>query len=104
MKYLYLLIALLILAACGPKNLFDGNYEGEVAGDVVTAKIEGDNMILTVDGGRASSSFDCSLEDPTTASTAFSCDIGLNGPASIDGDTLTLSPEGEQVGVFKRVE
>tara|TARA_Y100000741_G_scaffold355967_1_gene332014 strand:- start:305 stop:610 length:306 start_codon:yes stop_codon:yes gene_type:complete len=101
MKYLYLLITLLILAACGPKNLFDGNYEGEVAGDVVTAKIEGDNMILTVDG-RAS--FDCSLEDPTTASTAFSCDIGLNGPASIDGDTLTLSPEGEQVGVFKRVE
>jgi len=101
MKYLYLLITLLILAACGPKNLFDGNYEGEVAGDVMTAKIEGDNMILTVDGG---DSFDCSLEDPTTASTAFSCDIGLNGPASIDGDTLTLSPEGEQVGVFKRVE
>tara|TARA_B100001250_G_C19116091_1_gene493243 strand:+ start:173 stop:478 length:306 start_codon:yes stop_codon:yes gene_type:complete len=101
MKYFYLLITLLILAACGPKNLFDGNYEGEVAGDVVTAKIEGDNMILTVDGG---DSFDCSLEDPTTASTAFSCDIGLNGPASIDGDTLTLSPEGEQVGVFKRVE
>ena len=101
MKYLYLLITLLILVACGPKNLFDGNYEGEVAGDVVTAKIEGDNMILTVDGG---DSFDCSLEDPTTASTAFSCDIGLNGPASIDGDTLTLSPEGEQVGVFKRVE
>ena len=101
MKYLYLLITLLILAACGPKNLFDGNYEGEVAGDVVTAKIEGDNMILTVDGV---DSIDCSLEDPTTASTAFSCDIGLNGPASIDGDTLTLSPEGEQVGVFKRVE
>ena len=101
MKYLYLLITLLILAACGPKNLFDGNYEGEVAGDVVTAKIEGDNMILTVDGV---DSIDCSLEDPTTASTAFSCDIGLNGPASIDGDTLTLAPEGEQVGVFKRVE
>tara|TARA_X000000368_G_scaffold154580_1_gene121848 strand:+ start:551 stop:856 length:306 start_codon:yes stop_codon:yes gene_type:complete len=101
MKYLYLLITLLILVACGPKNLFDGSYEGEVAGDVVTAKIEGDNMILTVDGV---DSIDCSLEDPTTASTAFSCDIGLNGPASIDGDTLTLAPEGEQVGVFKRVE
>ena len=101
MKYLYLLITLLILAACGPKNLFDGNYEGEVAGDVVTAKIEGDNMILTVDGV---DSIDCSLEDPTTASTAFSCDIGLNGPASIDGDTLTLAPEGEVVGVLKRVE
>lgn len=101
MKYLYLLITLLILAACGPKNLFDGNYEGDVAGDVVKAKIEANSMILSVDGG---DSFDCSLEDPTTASTAFSCDIGLNGPASIDGDTLTLSPEGEQVGVFKRVE
>ena len=101
MKYLYLLITLLILVACGPKNLFDGNYEGDVAGDVVKAKIEANSMILSVDGG---DSFDCSLEDPTTASTAFTCDIGLNGPASIDGDTLTLSPEGEVVGVLKRVE
>ena len=101
MKYFYLLITLSILVACGPKNLFDGNYEGDVDGDVVKAKIEANSMILSVDGG---DSFDCSLEDPTTASTAFTCDIGLNGPASIDGDTLTLSPEGEVVGVLKRVE
>tara|TARA_B000000565_G_scaffold255196_1_gene235190 strand:- start:1059 stop:1364 length:306 start_codon:yes stop_codon:yes gene_type:complete len=100
MKYLYLLITLFILAACGPKNLFDGTYEGNVSGDDITVLIQED--VLTLSSGEED--LNCTLEDPTTTPTMMSCDRFLNGPVKIDGDTLTISPEGEKVGVFKRVE
>ena len=101
MKYLYLLIALFILVACGPKNLFDGTYEGNVSGNDITVLIQEDVLTLSISGEE---DLNCTLEDPTTTPTMMSCDRFLNGPVKIDGDTLTISPEGEQVGVFKRVE
>tara|TARA_B100000401_G_scaffold163746_1_gene109427 strand:- start:173 stop:481 length:309 start_codon:yes stop_codon:yes gene_type:complete len=101
MKYLYLLITLFILAACGPKNLFDGTYEGNVSGDDITVLIQEDVLTLSISGEE---DLNCTLEDPTTTPTMMSCDRFLNGPVEIDGDTLTISPEGEKVGVFKRVE
>ena len=101
MKYLYLLIALFILVACGPKNLFDGTYEGNVSGNDITVLIQEHVLTLSISGEE---DLNCTLEDPTTTPTMMSCDRFLNGPVKIDGDTLTISPEGEQVGVFKRVE
>ena len=101
MKYLYLLITLFILVACGPKNLFDGTYEGNVSGNDITVLIQEDVLTLSISGEE---DLNCTLEDPTTTPTMMSCDRFLNGPVKIDGDTLTISPEGEQVGVFKRVE
>ena len=101
MKNLYLLSTLFILAACGPKNLFDGTYEGNVSGEDITVLIQEDVLTLSVDGQE---DINCTLEDPTTTPTIMSCKNSLNGPVEIDGDTLTISPEKEQVGVFKRVE
>ena len=114
MKYLYLLITLFILVACGPSeeeaaseptppsvNVFDGNYEGNVSGDDITVLIQEDVLTISVNGQE---DINCTLEDPTTTPTMMSCDRFLNGPVEIDGDTLTISPEKEQVGVFKRVE
>ena len=126
MKNLYLLLTLFILAACGPSeeetaseptppppppvNLFDGIYEGIVSGDVIfvfiledmlTLSIVDTNEPIALDGEE---SINCTLEDPTTTPTMMSCDRFLNGTVEIDGDTLTISPEGEQVGVFERIE
>ena len=101
MKNFYLLITLFILVACGPKNLFDGTYEGNVSGNDITVLIQEDVLTLSISGEE---DLNCTLEDPTTTPTMMSCDRFLNGPVKIDGDTLTISPEGEQVGVFKRVE
>ena len=114
MKYLYLLITLFILAACGPSeeeaaseptpppvNVFEGTYAGNVSGDDINVLIQEDMLTLSVNGEE---NINCTLEDPTTTPTMMSCDRFLNGPVKIDGDTLTISPEGEQVGVFKRVE
>ncbi len=102
MKNLYLLITLFILVACGPKNLFDGTYEGYVSGNELNIVIQADKLTMS---GDIPSDVNCSLEDPTTTITAFSCEeFELSGPASIDGDTLTLSPEGEEVGIFERIK
>tara|TARA_B100000401_G_scaffold43426_1_gene25568 strand:- start:272 stop:619 length:348 start_codon:yes stop_codon:yes gene_type:complete len=114
MKYLYLLITLFILVACGPSeeeaaseptpppmNVFEGTYAGNVSGDYIIVSILGDALIVSPDGQE---NINCTLEDPTTTPTIMSCDISLNGSVEIDGDTLTISPEGEQVGVFERIE
>ena len=104
MKNLYLLITLFILAACGPSeevNVFEGTYEGNVSGRDINVLIQEDMLTLSTNGEE---NINCTLEDPTTTPTMMSCDRFLNGPVEIDGDTLTISPEGERVGVFKRVE
>ena len=101
MKNLYLLITLFILAACGPSeevNVLEGTYEGNVSGDDINVLIQEDVLTLSISGEE---DLNCTLEDPTTTPTMMSCDRFLNGPVKIDGDTLTISPEGEQVGVFK---
>ena len=120
MKNLYLLITLFILAACGPSedeaaseptpppmNVFEGTYEGIGLAFVF---IWEDMLVLTYEvltfDGEESIDIDCTLEDPTTTPTMMSCDDGfLNGSVEIDGDTLTISLEGEQeAAVFYRVE
>ena len=123
MKNLYLLLTLFILAACGPSeeetaseptppppppvNLFDGTYESN---SLDLALIWEDMLVLTYvifdfDGDEIID-IDCTLEDPTTTPTMMSCDDGfLNGSVEIDGDTLTISLEGQQgPAVFYRVE
>jgi len=104
MKNLYLLITLFILAACGPSeevNVFEGTYEGNVSGRDINVLIQEDMLTLSTNGEE---NINCTLEDPTTTPTMMSCDRFLNGSVEIDGDTLTISPEGERAGVFKRVE
>ena len=121
MRNLYLLLTLFILAACGPSeeetaseptppppppvNLFDGTYESI---SLAIAFIREDILVLTYEifdfDGEEIIDIDCTLEDPTTTPTMMSCDRFLNGTVEIDGDTLTISPEGEQVGVFERIE
>ena len=62
MKYLYLLITLFILVACGPSeeeaaseptpppmNVFEGTYAGNVSGDYIIVSILGDALIVSPD-------------------------------------------------------
>ena len=111
MKYLYLLITLFILAACGPSedeaasvNVFEGTYEGNVSGEDLRVLIQKD--LLTISGESEEQQINCILEDPTTTPTEFNCDKFLNGSVEIDADTDTLRilPDGERPGIFKRVE
>ena len=99
MKNLYLLITLLILAACGPSeeatsesepvNVFEGTYIGNVLGVEKSVSIKGSALY----------SFDeepCEIEDPYSTPTGFTC---VNGDGSsesytikVEDDALTITP------------
>ncbi|MAI03594.1 MAG: hypothetical protein CBE49_001880 [Rickettsiales bacterium TMED289] len=101
MKYLYLLIALLILAACGPKNLFDGSYEGTVEGMDITVVVDAESLSLTTPG---ETPINCIIDDYTENPTTAGCTGGWNASIEIKGKSLIIIPEDQDPGVFKRIE
>ncbi|MAI03595.1 MAG: hypothetical protein CBE49_001885 [Rickettsiales bacterium TMED289] len=114
MKYFYLLITLLTLAACGPSeeepasepvpdpvNVFEGAYQGEVFGFDTPVSVEGD--LISFDGDEP-----CVIEDPFSTTSVYVCisDDGTEDRATVkvEGDTLTVTPEGFDMEiVFERV-
>ena len=102
MKYLYLLITLFILVACGPSeeeaaseptpppmNVFEGTYIGDVFGFETSVSITGSSIVI--DGEEP-----CEIEDPYSTPSAYTCvyDDGSEESATIkvEGATLTISP------------
>jgi len=112
MKNLYLLIALFILAACGPSeeeaasepepvNVFEGTYIGDVLGFETSVSITGSSIVID-------SEVPCEIEDPYSTPSAYTCvyDDGSeeSGAIKVEGDTLTLSPvDFPMEVVFERV-
>jgi len=100
MKNLYLLIALFILAACGPSeeeatsesepvNVFEGTYIGDVLGSETSVSIKGSALFFGAEEP-------CEIEDPYSTPTGFTC-VYDNGSSEsytikVEGDTLTISP------------
>ena len=72
MKYIYLLITLFILFACGTsedKNVFDGSYLGSfgttsVTGEVLTFKVKGIGEK------------ECVIKNPSSTRSTFTCNDG----------------------------
>tara|TARA_B100001769_G_scaffold149589_1_gene117285 strand:+ start:206 stop:541 length:336 start_codon:yes stop_codon:yes gene_type:complete len=109
MKYFYLSITLLILAACGPSeeepasepvNVFEGAYQGEILGLDRTISIEG-NLMSPEDEEP------CVIEDPYSTTSVLVCEedgVEERLTLKIEGDTLTMSYEDFDMElVFERV-
>tara|TARA_Y100000741_G_scaffold355967_1_gene332015 strand:- start:620 stop:958 length:339 start_codon:yes stop_codon:yes gene_type:complete len=110
MKYLYLLITLSILAACGPSeeepasepvNVFEGVYQGEILGFDRTISIEGN--LMSPEGEEP-----CVIEDPYSTTSVLVCEedgVEERLTLKIEGDTLTMSYEEpfDMEFVFERV-
>jgi len=100
MKYLYLLITLFILAACGPSeeeaaseptpppvNVFEGTYVGIVFGAEVSASVEGSSIYFDDEEEP------CVIEDPYSTTTVYNCEgEEESGNMIIDEDnTITIT-------------
>ena len=113
MKYFYLLITLSVLVACGPSeeepasepvpepvNVFEGAYQGEVFGFETLVSVEGD--LISFDGDEP-----CVIEDPYSTTSVYVCnsdDGEERATVKVEGDTLTVTPEGFDMEiVFERV-
>ena len=72
MKYIYLLITLFILFACGAseeKNVFDGSYLGSFG----TASVTGDVLTFKAKGIGEE---ECVIKNPSSTRSTFTCNDG----------------------------
>tara|TARA_B100000427_G_scaffold67608_1_gene54038 strand:+ start:860 stop:1165 length:306 start_codon:yes stop_codon:yes gene_type:complete len=101
MKYFYLIITVFLLTACGPTNHFDGSYEGTVEGMDITVVIDAESLTLTTP---SEDPINCVIDDYTENPTTIGCTGSWNASIEIKGKSLTIIPEGQDPGVFKRIE